>query len=86
MSASSSTTYYNLPQFADSDIPTWGDINTAFAAIDSALHTIAESAGISAQTAQSMIDASLVGTVFHDANNTGITSAQYSKLGIKPSV
>ena len=86
MSATNHTQYYNLPQFADSDIPTWGDVNAAFLAIDTALHTIAESAGISSAQAQALIDASLVGTVFHDANNTGITSAQYSKLGIKPSV
>jgi len=40
MSHTNSTTYYNLPQFLSSDIPTWlGDVNSGYADIDSALHT-----------------------------------------------
>lgn len=34
MASTTYTTNLGLPQFADSDIPTWGDINTAFAKID----------------------------------------------------
>lgn len=88
MSASSSTTYYNLPQFASSDIPTWDDINTAFSTIDTALHDIATSAsaGITQAQAQTLINTALVGAVFHNATSgTGVTSAQYSKLYIKTS-
>lgn len=84
MSYSNETQYYDLPQFASSDIPTWDDINTAFSIIDTALHNIAAASGISAETAQQMINSSLSGAVFHDATNgTGITSAQYSKLKIQ---
>lgn len=85
MSSTNQTQYYNLPQFASTDIPTWDDINTAFSAIDTALHNISIASGISAATAQSMIDASLAGAIFTDpTNGTGITSAEYSKLLVKP--
>ena len=85
MSYTNTTQYYNLPQFASTDVPTWDDINTAFSAIDTALHDIASSSGISAATAQSMIDTSLAGAIFTDpTNGTGITSTEYSKLLVKP--
>lgn len=85
MSYTGTTQYYNLPQFASTDIPTWDDVNAAFSAIDTALHGIAESSGITQAQAQALIDTSLTGAIFHDATNgTGITSGQYSKLLVKP--
>lgn len=41
MSATQSTLNLGLPQFQSSDIPTWGDINTAFALIDTLVGAIA---------------------------------------------
>lgn len=83
MAYTDTTEYYNLPQFASTDIPSWNDINTAFTAIDTALHNIAQSSGISEQQAQALINASLVDTIKYDATaGTGITNAQYSKLKI----
>lgn len=83
MAYTGTTQYYGLPQFAGTDIPTWDDINTAFTTIDTALHNIAASSGISQQQAQALIDASLVDTIKYDATaGTGITNAQYSKLKI----
>jgi len=83
MAYTNTTQYYNLPQFQDTDKPTWGDINTAFSIIDTAMHNIATSGGITAQEAQAMIDNSLDDAVFYDAvNGTGLTSGEYSKLKI----
>lgn len=60
MSSTNHTTNYNLPQFVGSDKPAWlGDINPAFSAIDTAMHTNATNAsqGISdAATAKSTAD------------------------------
>lgn len=45
MSSTNHTTNYNLPQYVGSDKPAWlGDINPAFSAIDSAMHTNAVNA------------------------------------------
>lgn len=83
MAYTGTTQYYGLPQFAETDIPSWNDINTAFATIDTALHNIASQSGITQQQAQALIDASLVDTIKYDATTgTGITNAQYSKLKI----
>lgn len=41
MSYSQSTTNLGLPQFQSSDIPTWGDVNTAFALLDVLVGAIA---------------------------------------------
>ena len=41
MSATQSTTNLGLPQFQSNDIPTWGDINTAFSLIDALVGSIA---------------------------------------------
>lgn len=41
MSSTNYTTNLGLPQFADSDIPTWGDINSAFAKVDLIVGAIA---------------------------------------------
>ena len=41
MASTNVTTNLGLPQFANSDIPTWGDINTAFALIDALAGSIA---------------------------------------------
>ena len=41
MSYSQSTTNLGLPQFQTSDVPTWADINTAFALIDVLVGAIA---------------------------------------------
>ena len=72
--------YTNTTQY----VTTWDDINTAFGIIDTALHNIAVSAGITEQQAQALIDTSLVNAIFYDATNgTGITSNQYSKLKIQ---
>lgn len=75
MAYTTTTTNLKLPQFASTDIPTWDDINTAFATIDNAYGTL-----------ESAIDKipSLTGYVKVDmTNGTGITSAQYSKLTIE---
>jgi hypothetical protein len=60
MSSTNHTTNYNLPQFVGSDKPAWlGDINPAFSAIDTAMHTNATNAsqGIAdAATAKSTAD------------------------------
>ena len=45
MSSTNHTTNYNLPQYVGSDKPAWlGDINPAFSAIDTAMHTNAVNA------------------------------------------
>lgn len=41
MGSTSYTLNLGLPQFSDSDIPTWGDINTAFAKLDLVVGAIA---------------------------------------------
>lgn len=83
MAYTNSTEYYDLPQFAETDVPSWNDINSAFRTIDSALHNIASQGGITEQQAQALINSSLVGVVKHDGTSgTGITNAQYSKLTI----
>ena len=68
MSYSSTTTNLHLPQFADSDIPTWNDINTAMQLID-------EFAGTVQPT-------DLTGFVKYTSAGAGITNAQYSHLEI----
>lgn len=68
MSYSSTTTNLHLPQFADSDIPTWGDINTAMQLID--------------EFAGSVQPTDLTGFVKYTNAGAGITNAQYSHLEI----
>lgn len=52
MSATNHTTYYNLPQFIGTDIPSWqGDWNDTMGLIDSALNTIKTSADEAKSTA-----------------------------------
>lgn len=41
MSYTQSTTNLGLPQFQSNDVPTWGDINTAFALIDTVVGALA---------------------------------------------
>lgn len=41
MSATQFTTNLGLPQFQTNDIPTWGDINTAFALLDAVVGALA---------------------------------------------
>ena len=41
MSYTQSTNNLGLPQFQSSDIPTWGDLNTAFALIDTVVGALA---------------------------------------------
>lgn len=41
MSSTNVTNNLGLPQFGENDVPTWGDINTAFAKIDSIVGAIA---------------------------------------------
>lgn len=83
MAYTNSTQYYNLPQYAENDIPSWDDLTTAFAVIDNALHSIASASGITEQQAQTLINNAMVGVVKHDATSgTGITNSQYSKLTI----
>ena len=41
MAYSQSTNNLGLPQFQNSDIPTWGDLNTAFALIDAVVGALA---------------------------------------------
>ena len=61
MSATNNTTYYNLPIFIGTDIPSWmGDWNNAMTALDTAIngvHTEAQSAANKANSASSKSDA-----------------------------
>lgn len=61
MSATNNTTYYNLPIFIGTDIPSWlGDWNNTMTALDTAIngvHTEAQSAANTANIASSKSDA-----------------------------
>ena len=73
MGHTNSTTNYNLPQFITTDKPAWlTDINGAFSAIDSGLHTAqsdATTAGTNA--AQALLDASAASTAASTADAKG---------------
>lgn len=52
MSSTNKTTYYELPQFISTDIPTWlGDVNGAMSAIDTALKSNADRADLASAAA-----------------------------------
>ena len=73
MGHTNSTTNYNLPQFVTTDKPAWlTDINGAFSAIDSAIHTAqsdATTAGTNAS--QALLDASAASTAASAADAKG---------------
>lgn len=78
MSSTNKTTYYELPQFISTDIPTWlGDFNGAMSAIDTAMKSNADradlastSAGQAVNTANAAADA--VGSL--ETAVTGLTT------------
>ena len=71
MSHTNSTTNYNLPQFLTTDKPAWlTDINGAFSAIDTGLHTAQSDATTAGNNAtQALSDASSAGTAASTAGN-----------------
>ena len=79
MGHTNSTTYYNLPQFVTSDKPAWlTDINGAFSAIDSAVHTAqgdATTAGNNATQALSDASAAQTAASTADAKGTGAVAS-----------
>ena len=71
MGHTNSTTNYSLPQFITTDKPAWlTDINGAFSAIDSGLHTAQSDATTAKNTADSaQSDATAAGTAASTAGN-----------------
>lgn len=71
MGHTNSTTNYNLPQFVTTDKPAWlTDINGAFSAIDSGLHTAQTDATTAKNTADSaQSDATAAGTAASTADS-----------------
>ena len=100
MSATGSTTNYNLPQFEENDIPSWlTDFNSAMEKIDDAIHKAADSNGEPSDYQQLKTTVSeltqkmeTVVAVLKTLNNAvivgtasgGITATQYSKLKVVP--
>nr|DAF93353.1 MAG TPA: hypothetical protein [Podoviridae sp. ctnuR9] len=57
MSATNETTYYKLPQFTDTDQPTWlGDFNGAMGKIDSALNAVGANASTALSAANNAVN------------------------------
>lgn len=93
MSYTNSTTYFNLPQWLTTDVPSWlSDVNNAFLTIDTNLHTAATNASSAADavtaldtrldTAEGKIT-TLEGSVSQDEQNiialqSRVTSAESS--------
>lgn len=77
MGHTNSTANISLPQFIGSDKPTWlGDVNGAFAAIDSKVGTIdADIAATDAKADTAVSDASAAVTTATNANNTAGTAS-----------
>ena len=77
MGHTNSTANIALPQFIGTDKPTWlGDINGAFAAIDSKVGTIdADVAAVDAKADTAVSDASAAVTTATNANNTAGTAS-----------
>lgn len=100
MSATGSTTNYDLPQFEENDIPSWlTDFNDAMEKIDSAIHNVAASSGEPTDYQQLKNDVTAltskmeaVVAVLKTLNNAvvvgtttgGITATEYSKLKVVP--
>ena len=100
MSATGSTTNYDLPQFEENDIPSWlTDFNDAMEKIDSAIHNVAASSGEPADYQQLKANVTAltskmetVVAVLKTLNNAvvvgtatgGITATEYSKLKVVP--
>lgn len=100
MSATGSTTNYDLPQFEENDIPSWlTDFNDAMEKIDSAIHNVAASSGEPADYQQLKTNVTAltskmetVVAVLKTLNNAvvvgtatgGITATEYSKLKVVP--
>ena len=77
MGHTNSTANIALPQFIGTDKPTWlGDVNGAFAAIDSKVGTIdADVAAVDAKADTAVSDASAAVTTATNANNTAGTAS-----------
>lgn len=77
MGHTNSTANIALPQFIGTDKPTWlGDVNGAFAAIDSKVGTIdADVAAVDAKADNAVSDASAAVTTATNANNTAGTAS-----------
>ena len=100
MSATGSTTNYDLPQFEENDIPSWlTDFNDAMEKIDSAIHNVSTSSGEPADYQQLKTTVSelsekmaKVVAVLKTLNNAivvgtatgGITAKEYSNLKVVP--
>lgn len=100
MSATGSTTNYDLPQFEENDIPSWlTDFNDAMEKIDSAIHNVAASSDEPADYQQLKANVTAltskmetVVAVLKTLNNAvvvgtatgGITATEYSKLKVVP--
>lgn len=100
MSATGSTTNYDLPQFEENDIPSWlTDFNDAMEKIDSAIHNVSASSGEPADYQQLKTNVSelsekmtkviaalktLNNAVVVGTASGGITATEYSKLKIVP--
>lgn len=79
MAYTNTTTNLKLPQFAETDIPTWEDVNKAFKAIDDYAGTV--------NTKLASLEASIGAVNLKDfikysSTGTGITSSQYAHLTV----
>ena len=100
MSATGSTTNYDLPQFEENDIPSWlTDFNDAMEKIVSAIHNVSASSGEPADYQQLKTNVSelsekmtkviaalktLNNAVVVGTASGGITATEYSKLKVVP--
>lgn len=85
MSYANGTTHYNLPQTVGSDKRDWSDTNTAFANVDSALHTaVSDSATAITNAAAAQSTANTANTKATNAQtaatNAGTAAASASEL------
>lgn len=79
MSYTNTTINLSLPQYEDSDIPSWTDLNSAFKSISDWVGTVNTQLS-SLDTNIKAVD--LTDFVKYSASGTGITSNQYSHLTI----
>lgn len=74
MSSTNKTTNYQLPQFVNTDKPTWlGDVNSAMATIDTNLKAVSDNAQLALDTANAAATAGDLATA--EANITSLQSA-----------
>lgn len=79
MAYTNTTSNLGLPQFAETDVPTWEDVNTAFKKIDDYAGTVNEK--ISALEG-SVGKINLKDFIKYDSEGTGITASQYGHLTV----